>query len=438
MKRLSKLRFDALAGYVRSPYSVFFAQELDWFEEGDEKLLGVVSIDTSDSDYVAAVLARDKRGRFRGVDHLINLPFREEAIGRLQTMLSALVGKPAEEFYQGDEEGNRVDFFNPIVAPENMSPGFRAVTERPGFSSARGILDAMTYYFQDPDGNFVQQFQTAGFDARFWELYLYAAFTELGYALNREHAAPDFHCVGPAGDFFVEATTVNPSDALPQIDEGNREQYFSEYVPIKFGSALRSKLLKRYWELPHVQGKPLVLAIQDFHSRGAMTWSNSGLREYLYGIRQIEDPATPGKITSQPIDVYRWQGKEIPAGFFNQADTEQISAVLGNPEGTLSKFNRMGFISNFGDPDVHMIRRGLAYQGGISPQVFVAEIDKYRYTESWCEGLEVFHNPKALVPLPEYLMPGVSHTTVRDGQIVSSHPPFFPVGSMTVILTPRN
>src|SRR6476646_10381660 len=111
MKRLSKLRFDALAGYIRSPYSVFFAEELDWFQAGDEKLLGLVSIDTSDLDYVATVLARDKRGRFRAVELQINLPFRQEAIGRLETMLSSLVGRPAEEFYQDDEVGSRVNFF---------------------------------------------------------------------------------------------------------------------------------------------------------------------------------------------------------------------------------------------------------------------------------------------------------------------------------------
>src|SRR5687767_11584816 len=101
MERISKLRFDALAGYIRSPYSVFFAEELDWFQAGNEKLLGVVSIDTSDHDYVATVLARDKRGRFRWVDHKINLPFRQEAVGRLETMLSASVEKPPEYFYQG-------------------------------------------------------------------------------------------------------------------------------------------------------------------------------------------------------------------------------------------------------------------------------------------------------------------------------------------------
>jgi hypothetical protein len=384
------------------------------------------------------MLARDRRGRFRAVDLKHSLPFREEAIGRLQTMLLGSLGKPAEEFYQGDEEGSRVDFFEPAVAPGKMSPTFRMLLERRGFTPARGILDAMTYYFEDPDGNFVQQFQTTGFDARFWELYLYAAFTELGYALDREYAAPDFHCVGPLGDFFVEATTVNPSDVRPQVNEDNREQYFSEYVPIKFGSALRSKLVKGYWNLPHVQGKPLVLAVQDFHAPGAMTWSNSALREYLYGIRQREDPAAPGRVTPQPIENYKWQCKEIPAGFFKQPDTEHISAVLANAEGTISKFNRMGFISNFGDCDIQMIRRGLAYQGGVSPQFFVAKVNEANYAESWCEGLEMFHNPNALVPLPEFLMPEVVHTTVEDGQIVSAHPRFFPVGSMTLVLTVRD
>jgi hypothetical protein len=347
MKRLSKLRFDALAGYIRNPYSVFFAEELDWFQSGDEKLLGLVSIDTSDNDYVATVLARDQRGRYRAVDLEINLPFREEAIGKLTTMLAALVGKPADFFYQGDEEGRRVEFFQPIVAQEKMSSTFRVLLEQRGYTPARGILDAMTYYFEDPDGTFVEQFQSAGFDARFWELYLYAAFTELGYALDRQYAAPDFHCVGPRGDFFVEATTVNPSDTPPDVNEENRDQYFSEYVPIKFGSALRSKLVKRYWNLPHVQGQPLVLAIQDFHALGAMTWSNTALREYLYGIRQNEDPAAPGRVTSQPIETYKWQGKEIPAGFFKQPDTEHISAVIANPEGTISKFNRMAISPHY-------------------------------------------------------------------------------------------
>jgi hypothetical protein len=36
----------------------------------------------------------------------------------------------------------------------------------------------MMHWYEDPDGNFIEQFQTTGFDARLWELYLFAMFCE--------------------------------------------------------------------------------------------------------------------------------------------------------------------------------------------------------------------------------------------------------------------
>jgi hypothetical protein len=109
----------------------------------------------------------------------------------------------------------------------------------------------------------------------FWELYLYAAFIEVGYAFDRAYSAPDFLCTGVPGKFFVEATTVNASPAGPVIEELTREEYFQNYSRLSFGSARFSKLQKKYWELPHVGIIPLVFAIQDFTShirrRGAHT-----------------------------------------------------------------------------------------------------------------------------------------------------------------------
>jgi hypothetical protein len=410
-----------------------WAEELDWFSAGDEKLLGVVSVDTSDHNFVATVLARDQRRRFRAFTWQINLPFREQAIGWLESKMVELVGQPDEHFHQGNETCEKLDLFTPSVPPAKMSPSFRALLEMPQTTPAKGVIEAMSYYFEDRDGNFVEQFQSSGFDARIWELYLYAAFTELGYQFDRQHPAPDFHCVGPFGDFFVEATTVNPSDVPPGDDES--EDYHTQYSPMKFGSALWTKLNKPkpYWELPHVTGRPLVLAVQDFHALGAMSWSNTSLREYLYGIRQNIPTDDSDSIVSEPVRVYEWKGKTIPAGFFKLPNAQYISAVIGNPEGTLTKFNRLGFINGFGDRDLHIYRRGLAYQGRTHPELFVFKVDA-KYTETWCQGLEVFHNPTAAIPLPEGSLPGVAHTTVRNNQIVSSHPEFLSVGSMTWVL----
>ena len=60
-------------------------------------------------------------------------------------------------------------------------------------------------WYEDVDGNFVEQFQSSAFDARLWELYLYAMFVELGYGFDRKYSAPDFLCQDLADKVFVEA-----------------------------------------------------------------------------------------------------------------------------------------------------------------------------------------------------------------------------------------
>jgi len=61
-----------------------------------------------------------------------------------------------------------------------------------------------------------------------------------------------------------------------------------------------------YLTLPHVKGKPFILAIADFHEESSMTWSSSALTTYLYGRRftwRLDKRATahpehPGEGTS--------------------------------------------------------------------------------------------------------------------------------------------
>ena len=43
----------------------------------------------------------------------------------------------------------------------------------------------MMRWHEDADGNLIEQFQTSGFDARIWELYLFAALSEAGYGIDR-------------------------------------------------------------------------------------------------------------------------------------------------------------------------------------------------------------------------------------------------------------
>ena len=74
------------------------------------------------------------------------------------------------------------------------------------------VMRELLAEFSDPDGNFVQQFQTYGFDQRIFELYLDALFREAGAKIDRSHDRPDFTLSKDGKEVvaYVEATTANP------------------------------------------------------------------------------------------------------------------------------------------------------------------------------------------------------------------------------------
>jgi hypothetical protein len=437
MKPISKLRFEALAAYTRAPWMPLVVRELEWYEHANEKVLGVVLYDIHDKDYAYVVLGRDRNKRFRAVKPKGSFTTLKKARTELRVELAKCAKWKKEEFYQWDEKGEPLDFFKPVVKIDDRHPSFVELTARGRKSPARALLSEMMNWYEDVDGNFVQQFQSTGFDARLWELYLYALFTELGYGFNRDYVAPDFLCEGVPGKFFVEATTVNPSPSPPTVEQQNQRSYFDNYVPIKFGSALYSKLSKRYWEKAHVADLPLVFAIQDFHQPRSMTWSAYALVEYLYGIRQtarINADGTKEDVIEQ-IEKYKWGDKEIPAGFFLQPETEHVSAVIANPSGTIAKFDRMGFLAGFGDRRIKMFREGMCFRESDVPEEFKSEVHSPGYSETWVEGLSVYHNPRAIHPLPIEFIPGAAHFVSKDGEIRSVMPSFHPIGSLTLIMS---
>ena len=218
-----------------------------------------------------------------------------------------------------------------------------------------------------PMGNFVEQFQSTGFDARLWELYLFAALVESDLDIVRPAPAPDFLAHGSNGSVAIEATTINPSvvdgrrtdSELPGLG-ADATDYFNNYLPIRYAGPLTTKLARRYWERSTVVGKPFVIAIQDFHDAMSMTYSGSALPQYLYGLRHDTHREADGQlaITPVPVSQHKWGSKVIPSGFFNQTGAQNVSAVIFNSLGTISKFNRMGVQAGFGEEGVTLVHRG--------------------------------------------------------------------------------
>lgn len=306
----------------------------------------------TDNEYGAMVLGQDLNERFRwiGATDLVKTP--EEALAALHQRLIEIGSHLDQLRVQGDETGKPIDFFSPLSWKERLSVDFLQVSSSEGFSAARGIISAMMRWNEDIDGNFVEQFQTTGFDARLWELYLFAALTEAGYSIERPSPAPDFLARGPHGEFALEATTINPSVGPDEkafasqrpSNESEIAAYVQNYLPIRYAGPLTAKLRKAYWTKPAAAGKPLVFAIQDFHDTMSMTYSGTALPTYLYGTTQEAHRDLTGLLTVTPrhITEHKWGQKTVPSGFFSLPGSEHVSAVIFNSSATISKIQPNG------------------------------------------------------------------------------------------------
>ena len=436
IKSISRARFDALC-FLRRPGTKFHGEEREWYADENENVLGVVILDRTDQDWLYVVLGRDEVARFRAIDQEIN--YRTDTEARIAAHKKmeeySLVGETI--FPQGLERKNKKTFliFKPMTSKEKLHQDFIVLLESKAFSPAREIITEIAYTFEDPDGNYIQQFQTEGFDARLWELYLYSVLHEMDFEMDRTCKAPDYVCSWFGKKVIVEATTVNPTQQNDVTKMTTlKDSELEDYMATKFGSALYSKLQKCYWKEDHVKSHPFVLAVADLRKPSGRIYSAPFLMQYLYGMRQHEKP---GGISYSPIKEHVWGGKRIPSGFFYLPDAENTSAVLFSDSGTISKFNRMGKIAGFGDLSVTMGREGERYATALSekPEPFRVLVEPGKYKETWAEGIWIFHNPMAKVPLDKELFPGVAHVYLENGGFTTYLSDAFPTWSTTLIFS---
>ena len=174
---IPKARFDALASYCRSPLTAVLVTETRWLAFMDERVLATVIRDT-DGDFSGVILAKDTKERYRCIDTTGLSASIDEASRATEQRVREISPTLEQLRRQGDEHGAPVDFFRPVRARDRLNPHFLSLAENEGYSPARQVIEAMMRWYEDPDRNFVEQFQTTGFDSRIWELYLYAMLSE--------------------------------------------------------------------------------------------------------------------------------------------------------------------------------------------------------------------------------------------------------------------
>lgn len=440
---ISQSRFNLLAIGTRKSLAPYLYEEVAYWSDLDEKVIGFVARDVTDDDYYWGLLVRDRNGRFRSADLDLNLRSASYAINGLRDRIAKAITEDdlVALGTQGDETNHATDLLAiiPGTRDEDLHPNFRFLLETPGRAPARAVLRELGPWLAPSDPHFVKEFQTKQFDQRLWELYLWAAFRELGFDVTQPEA-PDFHILSPRGEFTVEATTCAPSRSGVLADHPNPktpkeiEEFLQGYMPMKFGSALTGKLTKKaatgesYWERGPGAGKPFVLAVADFHKPGgdgdigSMTFTQGALSLYLYGHR-FEWEMVEGALVTRAVKLenHTFRTKTIEAGFFDLDGAENISAVIFSNAGTLAKFERMGVDAGFAPENHRYFRIGFrldpdpnAMLGKTFSEEVIADCG-----ERWADALQVFHNPKAKFPLSLEAFSGATQHRFEDGQLIS-------------------
>ncbi|UDL92064.1 hypothetical protein LGH82_12995 [Mesorhizobium sp. PAMC28654] len=211
-ERISRERFDALVLWgMPQPMREDTLSASHWSADNERVIAGVFHvIDTK--EFMCVAFARDTAGRYRPFQRSHFLPSARAGELALKRDFGRGLLTAQPELSAADARPEGVDLFATLGNIGRHHDAY--VMLRDGFNqgAARALLEEVSSWVPDLDGNLVRDFQTSGYSARAWELYLRAALRALNFDMDHTHAAPDF-CVRKGGKtVFVEATTVNSQD----------------------------------------------------------------------------------------------------------------------------------------------------------------------------------------------------------------------------------
>lgn len=447
---INRNRFNIYMLFTRHPFINFIAKEIGYYSNETSSILGVLLFDYTDKDYNYTLMARDENKQFRAFEVKHSFKTKEEATITLINSIKWHTTQNVEIVEQGVSKKG-LELFKIVVDKEKLHPYFVRLNNDKGLKASKNAIIEISNHLDDIDGNFIEQFQSLnGFDARIWEIYLFASLIESHFEIIRDYNRPDFLVKKDEVEIGIEAVIVNRKDNPPNylfhddsiVTPDQIKEKLENETPLRFGSALFSKLSKEYWKLEHLKNKPLVFAIADFHDNASMTWSFSALAEYLYGkkgVLIVDENGTEKVETIDVEDYVKDTGAKIPSGFFLQENSENVSGILFSSTGTLGKFTRMGIEAGFREKGQSVIRIGDRYDpkpDTFKPISFMYTVDE-NGNENWSQGLNLFHNPNAKFPIDMDLFPNIAHHKQDGDELISWVPEFHPYSSMNYNTVPQ-
>jgi len=300
-----------------------------------------------------------------------------------------------------------MNLFEPKVASEKLHKNFVSIMNL-SKESDRNELLRWCDGFPDRDNKFVKEFQTT-FNSSFWEIYLYALFKELDLRMDWSHPSPDFLFEFNKKDIVVEATiAAAASGKTPEWEKDFEKGTPTRFKQMNMESIIRlansisykyNKYKRSYSQLSHVKNKPFILAVAPFEQPYFNLQCEVPIMALLYDFYVDEDAYrdSPHLYPNGPPDlalgcVEKDNGAEIELGLFEDNSHSEISAVMLSTTATWGKVEAMA-----NEAELRFVNTVWLSEDELKPIYRSSITDKDK--ETIVDGLYVFHNPFAKIPV---------------------------------------
>ncbi|SIO28605.1 hypothetical protein SAMN05444165_1951 [Paraburkholderia phenazinium] len=305
------------------------------------------------------------------------------------------------------------DWFKIIVNDEMVSEKLRTFLDI-AYTEERALLSEWISEFVVKDGliKTMKQFQITFHDV-LWEIYLNKVFLVSKFMIVDGRASPDFDLLKNGTHTFVEAVIANIGlESRKESDRNISDVYAENNYPdildesiVRISNAIGFKLeiyAKKYQDV--VKESPFVVAVGDF---GQVNYGQSYYLPMLGVLYNAYfDPSDKRDLLIHCEDNYgreykyldritKYNGSELDLGLFSSDKNSHISAIMYSCTLTLGKLTSLSKNHSPFDKCIKIVFE--VYMG----ELHIARFSGSNSDESIADGLFVFHNPFAKVPLDE-------------------------------------
>ncbi len=300
-----------------------------------------------------------------------------------------------------------LDLYTLQIDEEKLHPNFKHLLKDK--AATRSVIKDWTKGFIDRDGKIIKEFQST-FNSSFWEFYLHAAFTELGFSFDYSVDRPDFLLAKEGIELVAEAVIANnPNEGQPEWERESKPHFSKklmheviELAMIRILTAIdgkHKKVLNNYGKLPHVKGRPFILCLAPFEQPYFFAQGDQAIRKVLYKfdapLYQRNEETGEVRIVGETAvnEVVKHNGIELPLGLFTDDRMKEISAIIFSSTATMTKVKALNSKEH-----PFTIFSAVRYQKEAWDTPYF--ISKYGggYDETLLDGLHIYLNPFAEVP----------------------------------------